>query len=282
MGSRRIILGAGACVVAMLGTALFGCGDDSTTSTSTVLAGANYEAAQAEANDMVDSTLTVIQRGLILVVRTDAGVDPGDLNQTAELFYGGSLPDMSGGFVGEWLVMYGSDVSSAGTRYYVDSMAFWSGTQSLDGSAGSDHFELRHLSQFSVTDTNTSFTSYRNTGTFEFLDVDTDQAKVGASVQVSAQYKSVGEQDTQWTFHNLNFSVTNLVFDDNVASWGEACPSSGQISGSVERIVTTSEVTADTISYQFDATVDDGVATVQVVSGIRSATYDFELCTSGN
>lgn len=279
MRSRKSFLGVSLCLVLSLVIWLVGCGSDSSTGTNRSLSGPEYQAVTAEANLLVDTALTYVSNGLATVLTTnDNDVDIRDMNAIAGLFYGGTLPEMSGGFIGNWLVTYGSDVSASGTRFFSDSLAYWDQGEPMNTSAGADRAELRHYSELSVDDTATDYSTYQNSSRFDFYDVDTDIATVGGRGTAVVSNKTAYVDSTVWQSFNISATFTNMVLDRTQDGWDLGCPTSGNCTGTVQFVHALTEVNADTVLYEFEITFNNGTASVQFTKGHRRDGYDVELC----
>lgn len=275
MSSRKSLFTVGLSLAALALVALVGCGgDDKTTSSATLLTGSDYNGAVNQVNALVDSTLSVIGKGLTTVI---IGTTQDDIDQMPGLFYGNGGGDATA--EGDWLVITTTNLATGVTDYYLDSIQYLKVGQPYTDAATADAMTMKHFWQRYADDTTASYDNYEMRGDLDVTTLSADNATVDGVNTLSLDKKTVGTEETVWENFRIVSTMQSLTIGSGDNAWMDGCPVSGSVSADVRYIRTAGAAAPDTTNFEFTLTFDNGSVTAAVSSATQTNVYTTDFCT---
>ena len=280
MMSRKSLFTVGLSLAALALVALVGCGgDDKTTSSGNLLTGTDYNSAVNQVNALVDSTLSVVGKGLATVI---IGTTQNDFDQVPGLFYGSTGDGGGASSDGEWLVVTTTNLSTGLTNYYLDSIQFLRVGEPYYDAATADAMTVKHYWRSYADDTTASFQNYEMRGDIDISTLTSNNATVGGLNTLSLDKKTVGTEETVRENFRIVSALNNLSIGAGDDAWMDGCPASGTVSSNVRYIRTVGTAAPDTTNFEFTFTFEDGSVRTQVSSGSQTNLYTTDFCTLGS
>jgi hypothetical protein len=281
MSSRKSLFTVGLSLAALALVVLVGCGgDDKTTSSGNSLTGTDYNSAVNQVNALIDSTLSVVGKGLTTVI---IGTTQNDFDQVPGLFYGSGIGDGDASSDGEWLVVTNTNLSTGVTNYYLDSIQYLRVGQPYHDAATADAMTVKHYWQRYADDTTSSYEAYEMRGNLGITTLSADNATVNGINTLSLEKKTVGTQETVWENFRIVSALQSLSIGSGDNTWMDGCPASGTVTADVQYVRTAGAAAPDTTNFEFTFTFENGSVSTLVASGTQTNVYTTDFCTvSGN
>ncbi len=260
-------------LIALVTLGLVGCSDDSpTTPSDPGITSTQYPVVKAEVSTSLDTTVSVIQKGIELA----SDINTGGVGNLDDILLNPSFVDS---LVSQntWHVLYGSNISAGVSTTIIDSVQY-----SHDGVAqveaqNANTITLHHT--FTSSNENTS-DSYRNieSGTdLVITGLDGDAAVVNGTYSLTLTAQVVSGSDVIVRDYVVTGTLTDVTISRS-AGWSEGCPVSGTISMAVALSHIVNDGAATETGWEFEADFDNGVAQVTATQGDETASYKKSIC----
>jgi len=279
MRSYKALVILGVAVMACTALAFWGCSDDNNNSTNWgSLTDPEFVEVDAQVSEFVDSTLTFFAEGLgsIASLPTDGNVDPvqygpGDPGATTD--------SLSVAYNGGWHVIHLEYHASNGYAAYVhDSVQFIVGGQPSQEPAGLEQLQYRHMWTWNAPDTTVTYRNLGGENAFTFSGLQTNQATVNGTNEVSSHAKYVSNDSTVSREVTVEGTLSNFKIDKTPAGWAQGCPASGNATVNVTMTYQKDNNDPVVSTWAFTLSFNHGVTTVNATSQGQTWTYQRREC----
>jgi hypothetical protein len=272
MRFRATLLVVGLCALVTLG--LSGCSDDETpvTPVDSGIDNTSYPVVKAEFGNTLDSTVSVIDKGIELA----SDVNTGGLGNLDDILFGPMLVDS---LVSQntWHVLYGTTIAAGVSKTVIDSVQYaHDGVPQVDPQ-NANEITLHHSLLINNESQTGTYRDVESHTTLVITGLDGDVAVINGTQNTAVTAQIVVGNTTT----TRDWVVTSEIADVNVSrssGWANGCPTSGSITTGVELTQIINDGTPAATSWLFDVVFEDGTASVTVTLGEQSATYTKTVC----
>lgn len=278
MRPHKALLVFGLAAVTGLSLLVIGCSGDSNSSNLTPgsLTDPNFVAVQNEVDNLVDSTVSYISKGLhnLLVLPGDTdvvivayGPTPGD-SVSADYVY------ENGWHIVTWIGNFSGKILS-----FKDSIQFldYFGLPQQDNNS-TETLIYKHGWAESSIDTTVSHTDYSGVVALTLDNLGSGSATVSGSHSIDISIKTVMVDSTFWRNISVEGTVSNLSIIDVPGGWIQNCPLSGTIGATANMTYTKDSGNPVTSNWTFSIRFTNGSISVGAISGTTSWSYTRQIC----
>lgn len=267
MRSGKMVLVVALCALTSLLSLIGGCSDDQSVATVDP-ADAQYQQVTAEVGQYLDTIIAQFASGLALA-DNDGPVIP-VINDMYSPIDPDSLLSGDG-----WSVVYASDIIAEYSTFRIDSIQFRHQGIPQDLVNGADAVAIVHNLTVVDPDTTGSYRNLEVRSVLVFSSIDTDDAVINGMRHQTINVKA----DRFKQDYDIQMSMSGVTVSKANNGWQNGCPSSGLIQGTVDFTRQYGSGLPSTTSWNFEMTITDGVADVNVTAGPYSRSYSSPLCS---
>ncbi len=285
MRTRSILPGFGLLLLAAFVFVIAGCSDDKTPATSNLTPGSETDPQflliQDQINEYLDSTQNVFSIGLENISKLPTDTDevviingPLGPNDTALYSYANG-----------WHVMYIAKYALNFDVRFRDSVQFKNDGVAVETPNPLDYLHFIRYWVFTsnlTSQTHTDMSRYIN---LIYDNLDTDTASINGTNNSDIAWTYINGDTTITATLDMNVTVDNInVVRSNLYGWVSGCPCSGTLDMTIgEEYEATDGTNQVNLSKDWTVTieVEDGVATIDIVSGTETWHYTYTICLLG-
>ena len=279
--SLKLLLGL--VVVTCLTMVWVGCSEDEVVSTQATpgdVTDPEYLVINEQVGTFIDSTIAITKSGLVCISQmvTDTLVDP--------VNYGPIDPETdsaSSVYTGGWHIVYVSQVETAYRIAIRDSVQY----RGADGapqatSSGLASMTYGHQWIFAMSDTTVDYVEFDGEQRFVYTGLNTTSATINGTSEFHVHSKDYSSNPDIWPDRIRDFSftatATDLVVEQSMSGWSNACPTSGTVTGTIEFVSQDGAGDPTTRTWTFSLVFADGVVTQTIRRGTTYWTSTVEVC----
>lgn len=281
---NRVLVSGMAILIAVMLLMVAGCGDDDTNTPTTItgsLSDPDFVAVKAQLDDFVDSTIAFFENGL----NTLEGISDGDIIIPPQYAVSPEQEDsIHTSYTNGWHVIEISytekDQNQEGIwqMTLTDSIQYKKNGVAQEDWRGHDELVYKHHWTWDVFDTNVTHTSLAGNADFTFANVNTLQATVTGSRDLTVHDKVVTVESTIWRDFTFTADINNVTLKKSDNTGWSNCPAGGSVSATVEMVYTKDDDDPVTSTWNATFTFSNGNLSASITKGNTVWSYTSDLC----
>lgn len=267
MRSGRFVFVVTSGALLALVSLIAGCSDDKPV-VPVNPADAQYDLVTTEVAQYLDTVIAQFANGLTMAAQD------GDVTNVITQSYSPVNPDSL--LTGDgWNVVYVADIVAGYNSFRIDSIQFRHQGMPQDVVTGADAMALIQNWSFENPDTTVDYRNLDVHSVFVFSNINTDNAVVNGVRNQTIETKTNGVKRD----YEIQFSYSGVTIPNANNNWENGCPQSGLIQGTVNLTQQSGSNIPTTTSWDFEITIDNGDASVNVTAGPYNRSFTSPLCT---
>ena len=267
MRSGKKVFLVASCVLISLLWLIGGCSDDQSVVTVDP-ADAQYQQVTAEVGKYLDTIVAQFAAGLTMAAQNGGATD------VITTSYSPINPDSL--VTGDgWNVVFATDLVAGYNSFRIDSIQFRHQGIPQDEVNGADAMAIVHNWTIENPDTTVSYRNLEVRSVLVFSSINTDNAVINGIRNQAIHLKA----DQFKQDYDIQMSMSGVTVSKANNGWQSGCPSSGLVQGTVDFTRQYGSGLPSTTSWNFEMTITDGVADVNVTAGPYSRSYSSPLCS---